>query len=85
MGKVVAREFLWLIVGLIAAIPLGIVFLWFFGFTREIINLPEIRKNYIFWLYLIGYFTSFVGIYIIRFVALALKTLTAPEPEEEEE
>jgi len=85
MGKVVAREFLWLVVGLIAAIPLGIVFLWFFGFTREIINLPEIRKNYIFWLYLIGYFTSFVGIYIIRFVALALKTLTSPEEEVEEE
>jgi hypothetical protein len=85
MGKVVAREFLWLVVGLIAAIPLGIVFLWFFGFTREIINLPDIRKNYIFWLYLIGYFTSFVGIYIIRFVAMALKTLTAPEEEVEEE
>jgi len=85
MGKVVAREFLWLVVGLIAAIPLGIVFLWFFGFTREIIDLPEIGKNYIFWLYLIGYFTSFVGIYIIRFVAMALKTLTAPEEEVEEE
>lgn len=85
MGKVIAREFIWLMVGLIAAIPLGIVFLWFFGFTREIINLSEIRKNYIFWLYLIGYLTSFVGIYIIRFVSMALESLTAPEVEEEEE
>lgn len=85
MGKVIAREFIWLMVGLIAAIPLGIVFLWFFGFTREIINLSEIRKNYIFWLYLIGYLTSFVGIYIIRFVSMALESLTAPEEEEEEE
>lgn len=85
MGKVVAREFLWLIVALIAAIPLGIVFLWFFGFTREIINLTEFRKNYIFWLYLVGYFSSFVGIYIIRFVTMALESLTAPEPEPEEE
>ncbi|BDS14004.1 hypothetical protein [Aureispira anguillae] len=85
MGKVIAREFIWLMVGLIAAIPLGIVFLWFFGFTSEIINLSEIRKNYIFWLYLIGYFTSFVGIYIIRFVSMALKSLTAPEEELEEE
>lgn len=85
MGKVIAREFIWLMVGLIAAIPLGIVFLWFFGFTREIINLSEIHKNYIFWLYLIGYLTSFVGIYIIRFVSMALETLTAPEGEEEEE
>ena len=85
MGKVIAREFLWLIVGLIVSIPLGLVFLWFFGFTPEIIQLDEIYKNYIFWLYLIGYFTSFVGIYIIRFVSLSLKALTAPEEEAEEE
>lgn len=79
MGKVIAREFIWLIVALIVAIPLGLVFLWFFGFTREIINLTEIRKNFIFWLYLIGYFTSFAGIYIIRFVMMALESLTKPE------
>lgn len=84
MGKTIAREFLWLIVALIVAIPLGLVFLWFFGFTREIINLTEVRKNYIFWLYLIGYFTSFAGIYIVRFVITALKTLTAQEEVEEE-
>jgi hypothetical protein len=85
MGKVIAREFLWLIVGLIVSIPLGLVFLWFFGFTPEIIQLDEIYKNYIFWLYLIGYFSSFVGIYIIRFVSMSLKALTAPEEETEEE
>jgi len=84
MGTVLAREFIWLIAGLIAAIPLGLVFLWFFGFTSEIIDLSDIRKNYIFWLYLIGYFTSFVGIYVIRFVTISLKALTEPEPEEEE-
>ncbi|MCH2023696.1 MAG: hypothetical protein MK207_14570 [Saprospiraceae bacterium] len=85
MGKVIAREFLWLVVGLIVSIPLGLVFLWFFGFTPEIIQLTEVYKNYIFWLYLIGYFSSFIGIYIIRFVSMALKALTAPEEEEEEE
>ena len=85
MGKVIAREFIWLIVGLIIAIPLGLVFLWFFGFTREIIQLTEIRKNYIFWLYLIGYFTSFAGIYIIRFVIMALQTLVVPEEVLDEE
>ena len=85
MAKVIAREFLWLIVGLIVSIPLGLVFLWFFGFTPEIIQLDEIYKNYIFWLYLIGYFSSFVGIYIIRFVSMSLKALTAPEEETEEE
>ncbi len=84
MGKVIAREFIWLIVALIVAIPLGIVFLWFFGFTREIIDLQE-RKNWIFLLYLAGYFTSFAGIYIIRFVMMALSALTKPEDEEDEE
>ncbi|MGH1339398.1 MAG: hypothetical protein ACRBFS_24980 [Aureispira sp.] len=85
MGKVIAREFLWFFAGLIAAIPLGLVFLWFFGFTGETINLTEIKKNYIFWLYLIGCLTSFAGIYIIRFIGMALKSLTATEEEEEEE
>lgn len=85
MGKVIAREFLWLIVSLIVSIPLGMVFLWFFGFTPEIIQLEEMYKNFIFWLYLIGYFSSFVGIYIIRFVAMSFKALTAPEEEAEEE
>ena len=31
MGKIIAREFLWLLVALIMAIPLGLIFLWFFG------------------------------------------------------
>jgi hypothetical protein len=84
MGKVIAREFLWLIVGLIVSIPLGLVFLWFFGFTPEIIQLTDIYKNYIVWLYRVGYFASFIGIYIIRFVSMSLKALTAPVEEEEE-
>lgn len=79
MGKVIAREFIWLLVALIAAIPLGIVFLWFLGFTPETINLQEAERNYIFWLYVMGYLTSFVCIYIMRFTASAIKMLSAPE------
>jgi hypothetical protein len=84
MGKIIAREFLWLIGSLIIALPLGVFFLWFFGFTPEIIRINEIYKNYIFWLYLIGYFTSFAGIYIVRFVMIALSSLSAPEETVEE-
>ena len=84
MGKIIAREFLWLIGSLIIALPLGVFFLWFFGFTPEIIRINEIYKNYIFWLYLIGYFTSFAGIYIVRFVMIALSSLSAPEETDEE-
>ena len=84
MGKIIAREFLWLIGSLIIALPLGVFFLWFFGFTPEIIHINEIYKNYIFWLYIIGYFTSFDGIYIVRFVMIALSSLSAPEETVEE-
>lgn len=85
MGKVIAREFLWFFLALLACIPLGLVFLWFFAFTGETINLDEIRKNYIFWLYVIGCIVSFLGIYIVRFVAMAFKTLTEDAEYEEEE
>jgi hypothetical protein len=54
MGKVIAREFIWLIVALIASLPLGVVFLWFFGYTREVVNLSDAENNYVFWIYLIG-------------------------------
>jgi len=64
---------------LIASIPLGVVFLWFFGYTREVVNLTEGENNYIFWMYLIGYFASFLGIYIMRFIAVSIKTLNTKE------
>lgn len=79
MGKVVAREFIWFMVTLIISLPLGIVFLWFFGYTRETVNLSETENNYIFWLYLTGYFASFIGIYIMRFIAISIKTLSKKE------
>ena len=85
MLKIIAREFIWLIVALIVSLPMAVVFLWFFGYTREVVNMSEIERNWVFWMYLIGYFTSFLGIYIMRFIALSIKTLTQPEPEEEEE
>ncbi|AFC24055.1 hypothetical protein [Saprospira grandis] len=85
MFKIIAREFIWLIVALIVSLPMAVVFLWFFGYTREVVNMSEIERNWVFWMYLIGYFTSFLGIYIMRFIALSIKTLTQPEAEEEEE
>lgn len=85
MGKVIAREFIWLIVTLIVSLPLAVVFLWFFGFTRETVDMNETDRNYIFWMYLIGYFVAFIGIYIMRFIAVSIKTLTKPEEEPAEE
>lgn len=76
--RFIAREFLWLLVTIVLSIPLGLVFLWFLGFTPETVNLKEAERNYIFWLYLVGYFTSFLGIYIVRFVSMAIKSLSQP-------
>lgn len=85
MGRIIAREFLWLFVSLVLAIPLGIAFLWFLGFTPETVNLKDQEKDYIFWLYILGYFISFLGIYVFRFVAMSIKTLTEPPPPPQEE
>ena len=83
--KVVAREFLWLMISLILSLPLGLVFLWFLGFTPETVNLSEIERSYAFWLYIVGYLASLLGIYIVRFMAMAIKTLTTPPKAEEED
>jgi hypothetical protein len=85
MGKIVAREFIWFIIALFASLPLGIVFLWFFGYTREVVNLTEGENNYIFWMYITGYLTSFVCIYIMRFVAISIKTLVKKEEKPKED
>ncbi len=85
MGKVIAREFIWLIITLIASLPLGVVFLWFFGYTHEAVNLTETQRSWVFWLYLIGYFSAFIGIYIMRFVAISIKTLSQKEEAPAEE
>lgn len=83
--KGLAREFLWFFVSLLLALPLAVVFLWFFGFTPETVDLNEKESSYVWWLYLLGYLVSFLGIYIMRFTAMAIRTLMSPEPEPAEE
>ena len=83
--KGLAREFLWFFLTLLLALPLAVVFLWFFGFTPEIVNLEERQRSYVWWLYLLGYIVSFISIYVMRFVAMSIRTLTNPEPEPAEE
>jgi hypothetical protein len=83
--KGLAREFLWFFITLILSLPLAIVFLWFMGFTPETINLDERERTYVWGLYILGYVVSFLAIYIMRFTAMAIRTLTNPEPEPQEE
>lgn len=79
MQKLIAREFLWLLFALVFAIPLGLAFLWLLGHTDEMPNMSEHDQDYIVFLYIIGYVVSFIGIYLIRFIMMALRVLADRE------
>ena len=82
MKKKIATEFLWFLLTLILAIPLGFLFLWLLGFTSEAPNITENEKDYVLFLYLLGYTISFIGIYLIRLIVMAIKLLTDKEQSE---
>lgn len=77
--KKIAAEFLWFLLTLILAIPLGLIFLWLLGFTSEAPNITEGDKDYVLFLFLLGYAISFIGIYLIRFIVMAIKILADKE------
>lgn len=79
LKKAIAREFLWFLATLILAFPLALLFLYFLGFSSETVDMTETEKDYLTALYLVGYILSFLGIYLLRFVALAIQALVAPE------
>lgn len=74
-GRFIAREFLWLLLTLVLAIPLALLFLWLLGFTTERADMLEREKDYIFKLYFIGYILSIAGIYLIRLIAGAIRVV----------
>ena len=83
--KGLAREFLWFFLTLLISLPLAVVFLWFFGFTPETINLSERQRSYAWGTYLISYLVSFIAVYLMRFTAMAVRKLAAPAPAPAEE
>jgi hypothetical protein len=77
MKKGFAREFLWLMVALVLAIPLGLVFLWLIGFTSETTVVTDDDRSMLINLYLIGYLLSVIGVYIARFIVVSTRILVA--------
>lgn len=77
MKKVLAREFLWLLFAIVAAVPLGFVFLHFLAASPESQNYTEEEMTFLSGLYLLGVILSFVGIYLIRLIVASLRVLTA--------
>lgn len=84
MVKFFAKEFLWLLLSLVLALPLA--FLWLSGLdivsTDSDFNQSE--KIFVIELFLLAYVFSFVGIYLIRMVVGAIKILAGKEEAAEE-
>jgi hypothetical protein len=76
MKKFFAKEFLWLILTIVLAIPLGFVFLHFLELSPQGQQYNYEEEVFLVQLYLIGVLLSFAGIYIIRIMISALKILT---------
>ena len=79
MKKAIAREFLWLMVNLVLAAPLAFFFLNALDQVAEGDVFTENEKNFIAQLFLLAYLFNFTGLYLVRFIVLAIKTLAAKE------
>ena len=74
MKSEIAREVLWLIVAILLSFPLALGFLWILDLTGEDPGMTEPEKDFLVELYLIGYVLSFLGIYLMRLVAILIST-----------
>lgn len=80
MGQTIAKEFLWFLGILILALPLGLVFLWMFGLSDSG-YVAQDDVDLVVNTYILGYILSIFGVYILRIVASAIKSLVAPPVE----
>lgn len=78
MKKFFAKEFIWFIIAFVLAFPLGLLFLWIIGFSADTTAVTNEDINLITRLYILGWILGFVGVYITRFIAAAIKVLTTP-------
>jgi len=80
MGQAIAREFLWFLGILILALPLGLLFVWMFGLSNSG-YVAQDDVDLVITIYILGYILSIIGVYILRIVAFAIKSLVAPPAE----
>jgi hypothetical protein len=77
MKKVIAREFLWLLATIVLAYPLAYVFLEAMNIISQRDSFSIYEKIFIDELFIVAYIFNFIGVYIIRLVVVAIKTLAA--------
>lgn len=79
MKKIIAREFIWLVVNLVLAAPLAFLFINSLELVSEEDFFTENEKNFIAELFLLAYIFCFLGLYLVRLLVLAIQTLSTPE------
>lgn len=79
MKKLIAREFIWLLVNLLLAAPLSFLFLNGMNLVAEGDVFTDTEKNFIAELFLLVYAFNLVGLYVLRFVVLAIQVLAAKD------
>lgn len=78
MKKIIAREFIWFVINLVLAVPVAFLFIDSLQLVAERDFFTENEKNFIGELFLLAYLFSFIGLYLVRFIVLAIQTLAAP-------
>lgn len=81
MKRFFAKEFLWLLLTLILAVPIAFLWLTSLDIVSADTSFTEEEEVFVIELFLIAYAFGFIGIYLIRFVVAAIKTLSAKPPE----
>lgn len=79
MKKVIAKEFLWLMINLVLAAPLAFLFLSALDLVAEGDVFTENEQNFIAELFLLAYVFNVIGLYLLRFVVLAIQVLATKE------
>ncbi len=75
MKKMIAREFLWFLGSLVLAVPLSFLFLAGMDLVSGEQFFTENEKLFIVELFIFIYIINFTGIYVIRLMVAAIKTL----------
>jgi len=77
--KIISKEFLWGLITLVLAAPLSFFFMSGLDLVSKEENFTENEKIFVLELFFIIYIFNFIGIYLIRFIYMAIRTLAKKE------
>ncbi len=77
--KIISKEFLWALITFVLAAPLSFLFMSGLDLVSREENFTENEKIFVLELFFVVYIFNFIGIYLIRFIYLAIKTLAKKE------